>query len=180
MQCPLNGDVNNKFDLPNDLEREFSKRLESVRKDVECTFGVTACKKKLTIWQVLKNRFRILKVPLLCCGRNGQEKVDNIFYTCCMIHNMLLEHDGYIDWTSDWSHLPGLDTGLLSECNPNLTGSVQDWNTPEHQDRYYAHHNAGNLEQEGSFFTLRKQLLEHFSNPIAKKGMLWNTLTNRK
>lgn len=175
MQCPLKGDPKDLLSMPNELERLFSKRLESVRKDVECTFGV------------LKNRFRILKVPLLCCGKHGQDKVDNIFYTCCMLHNMLLEHDGLIDWETDWSHVPGLDEVLISETNPNLSWNVTDWNNPEgeHQNcsltevAYSQHHNSGPTLLEEGFFGLRNKLIEHFNNPIAQQGMRWNTLINK-
>mmetsp|Transcript_24679 Transcript_24679/g.32236 ORF Transcript_24679/g.32236 Transcript_24679/m.32236 type:complete len:223 (-) Transcript_24679:189-857(-) len=61
-------------------ERQFSKWLESMRKDVECcTFGI------------MKGRFRILKtgIPL-----NGIEATDHIWATCCALHNFLLEEDG--------------------------------------------------------------------------------------
>ena len=55
-------------------DTEFSKHLESVRKDVECFFGI------------LKGRFRILKLPILFRSR---ERIDNAFFTCCILHNML-------------------------------------------------------------------------------------------
>ena len=45
-------------------EIAWSKRLESVRKDVECFFGV------------LKGRFRILKLPILY---KEMEDIDNVF-----------------------------------------------------------------------------------------------------
>lgn len=56
----------------------WSKRLESVRKDVERTFGV------------LKKRFRILKLPLMF---REASLIEDIFITCCVLHNMLLHHD---------------------------------------------------------------------------------------
>ena len=60
-------------------EYRFSKWIESLRKDVECTFGI------------LKGRFRILKtgIPL-----HGIEAADNIWLTCCALHNFILEQDG--------------------------------------------------------------------------------------
>ena len=57
----------------------FSKWLESIRKDVECTFGI------------LKGRFRILKTGIRLLG---QKSADNIFLTCCALHNWLLSEDG--------------------------------------------------------------------------------------
>ena len=49
-----------------------------MRKDVECTFGI------------LKGRFRVLKtgIPL-----HGIEVCDKVWYTCCALHNFLLEED---------------------------------------------------------------------------------------
>lgn len=52
--------------------------MESVRKDVECTFGI------------LKNRWRILKLPILY---RREKVIDAIMKTCCALHNMLLEYD---------------------------------------------------------------------------------------
>ena len=53
-------------------EIRFSAWLESLRKDVECTFGI------------LKGRWRVLKmgIPL-----SGVQAADNIFLTCCALHN---------------------------------------------------------------------------------------------
>jgi hypothetical protein len=75
----------------------WSQWLESMRKDVECTFGI------------LKGRWRVLKAGIRV---HGVEKADNIWLTCCALHNWLLEHDGLNKkWdsgklSSDWdSHL---------------------------------------------------------------------------
>lgn len=60
-------------------EMRFSRWVESLRKDVECTFGI------------MKGRFRILKtgVPL-----HGVAVCDRVWLTCCALHNFLLEEDG--------------------------------------------------------------------------------------
>ena len=56
----------------------FSEWLESVRKDVECTFGS------------LKKRFAILKYGV----RSGSiDTCDKVWRTCCALHNLLLFHD---------------------------------------------------------------------------------------
>ncbi|CAN0178702.1 unnamed protein product [Ascophyllum nodosum] len=60
-------------------DTQYSKQLESTRKDVECFFGI------------LKGRFRILKLPLLY---RSKEAIDNVFFTSCILHNMLHEYDG--------------------------------------------------------------------------------------
>ena len=85
----------NPFGARSDMaEVYWSEWLESVRKDVECTFGV------------LKARFRIL--------RNGMRfhkkiVVDAVMITCCILHNMLLHCDGLdmSQWNNDedWENI---------------------------------------------------------------------------
>ena len=70
-QCPV------KFSSNLNILR-WSKRLESARKDVECTFGI------------MKRRFRILKVPL---EFKSASTITDIFRVCCVLHNMLLDFD---------------------------------------------------------------------------------------
>jgi hypothetical protein len=50
-----------------------------MRKDVECTFGI------------LKGRWRILKSGV---RTYGADSVDRVWFTCCALHNWLLEVDG--------------------------------------------------------------------------------------
>ena len=57
----------------------WSKWLESMRKDVECTFGI------------LKGRWRILKVGIRL---HSISDVDRVWKTCCALHNFLLHSDG--------------------------------------------------------------------------------------
>ena len=56
-----------------------SQWIESFRKDCECVFGI------------LKGRFRVLKTGIRLDGPNA---ADNIWLTCCALHNMLLSADG--------------------------------------------------------------------------------------
>jgi Plant transposon protein len=63
------------FDGSNERPRD----LESMRKDVECTFGIR------------KGRFRILKIGIRL---HSIESVDRLWKTCCALHNMLLDDDG--------------------------------------------------------------------------------------
>ena len=55
--------------------------MESIRKDIKCTFGI------------LKNPFKYLK---RFNRSHNVSDVDNAFTSCCMLHNMLLEEDGYL------------------------------------------------------------------------------------
>lgn len=65
----------------------WSQQLESVRKDVECTFGV------------IKRRFQLFNRTI---EFHSVEKIDNAFRCAVILHNMLLEHDGltYASWES--------------------------------------------------------------------------------
>ncbi|CAN0370454.1 unnamed protein product, partial [Ectocarpus fasciculatus] len=80
----------------------FSKRLESVRKDVECFFGI------------LKGRFRILKLAM---AYHEQERIDNVFFTCCILHNMLHTFDGMDELVENthWVSSAGVGTTLAAE-----------------------------------------------------------------
>ena len=61
---------------------QWSANLESVRKDIECVFGI------------LKARFKFLKH---FNSMHKQRDIDAAFMTCCMLHNMMLRVDGYLD-----------------------------------------------------------------------------------
>ncbi len=83
-------------------EIRWSKWLESMRKDVECTFGI------------LKGRWRILKSGIRI---QGVDAVDNIWLTCCVLHNWLLEIDVL---NAEWSEvsMPVIDwEGDLGDCD---------------------------------------------------------------
>jgi hypothetical protein len=83
-------------------EIRWSKWLESMRKDVECTFGI------------LKGRWRILKSGIRL---QGVDAVDKVWLTCCALHNWLLEIDGL---NAEWSEISisGSDwEGELGDCD---------------------------------------------------------------
>ena len=68
----------------------WSTKLESIRKDIEGVFSI------------LKKRFKFLKNLNVLQTQSG---IDNVFVTCCIIHNIQLEHDGYLD--RNLTPLPG-------------------------------------------------------------------------
>ncbi len=68
------------YGVTNNIDKiHWSKWLKSIRKDVECTFGI------------LKGRWRMLKSGVKI---HGVDLVDNIWFTCCALHNWLLDVDG--------------------------------------------------------------------------------------
>ena len=74
----------------------MSEWLESLRKDVECTFGILkGC------WRILKSGIRIY----------GVTEPDKVWLTCCAFHKMFLDIDGLdLQWQngvlSDWEGPP--------------------------------------------------------------------------
>jgi DDE superfamily endonuclease len=71
----------------NSIKYKYTDWVASVRKDVECFFGI------------LKMRFRWLKCPMRL-----QKKIDidNAVVVCCMLNNLILSHDGLDTlWESD-------------------------------------------------------------------------------
>lgn len=95
--------------LPNSPAMMFSKKLESVRKDIEGVFGI------------LKVRFRFLKTFNLL---SRQDSIDNAFVTCCILHNIMLRHDGYL--AEDLTPYPG----GLEEALAKQHGGLR-WNGTE-------------------------------------------------
>jgi hypothetical protein len=67
---------------PGSVSMKFSKRMESVRNDIEGVFGI------------LKIRFRFRKS---FTNLRRQKHIDYAFITCCILHNILLEENGFLD-----------------------------------------------------------------------------------
>ena len=95
-------------------EHEFSEWLESIRKDVECTFGI------------MKGRFRVLKTGTRV---HGHVATDRVWLTCCALHNMLLEIDGLDnDWEGELGECSGTD--VSSNIPVNILQRMRDNNQP--------------------------------------------------
>jgi hypothetical protein len=103
------------------------KWIELMRKDVECTF------------RILKGRWRILKSGV---SVSGVESIDKVWFTCCALHNWLLEIDGLNgQWRggvplSNWEgDMCGLDfDGLLSSI-PNAVAKLSTNLDPHNYDQ---------------------------------------------
>jgi hypothetical protein len=80
-------------------EVHWSEFLESVRKDVECTFAI------------LKQRFRILRNGL----QYSREVSNAIFKTCAILHNMLLAYDGLDQFQWNATTWDGEDPNMSDE-----------------------------------------------------------------
>lgn len=171
MQCPIKGASTMEENL-------WSMRLESIRKDVECCFGV------------LKGRFRILWSKVLF---QKQEHVDNVFHACCILHNMCLVDSGLdtrMEDDANWN-MRELDDDsdlragvesirlrkrltlhqvahLQNQCDINLVDNglrpfreldVCDDDTP--------------VEVTEGYFVLRRQLIDHFTYCKKKNLLQW-------
>jgi hypothetical protein len=159
MQCPLKPER-----LSNPEEIALSKRMESIRKDVECLFGV------------LKARFRLLKLPFLYHGNNSKSKCDNVFFTCCMLHNVLLQYDGLMDWEADIDWESAAE-GYWDDSTQYADIPEFDLNTEQTQDRTgWAAEGQVDDSELAQWQSLRQKLIEHYAHPEAKKLMAWNTL----
>jgi hypothetical protein len=172
-------------------EIRWSRWLESMRKDVECTFGI------------LKGRWRILKAGVRIHGVDG---VDDVWFMCVALHNWLLDIDGL---NGAWEHdvpmsdceglmgdmdFKGLNDGvahtlarLSTNLNPrnydssgmgpgnDLVGEVYDFIDSDFEE--------GHLEGEDTSASLtinslslpffRSQLVTHFSILYERNQIVW-------
>ena len=88
-------------DTCNRSELRFSQWLEALRKDVDCTFGI------------LKGRWRILKTGIRV---HNTEASDNIWMTCCALHNFLLDVDGLSHkWEDGFPSINEADDGEIQD-----------------------------------------------------------------
>jgi hypothetical protein len=100
------------FSMTNKIdETRWLKGIESMRNDIECTFGILKGR-----WRILKSGVRISSVV----------NIDKVWFTCCALHNWLLEIDRLNgQWRggvplSDWEgELGGLDFDGLPSSIPN-------------------------------------------------------------
>jgi len=174
-------------------EIRFSQWLESMRKDVECTFGT------------LKGRWRILKAGVRLFRLKD---ADRIRKTCCALHNMLLETDGLDDkWedgvVSEWqcnmgehddtSRIPQAIRRLLSPAQARNfdtsgmgtgTDRVADNGADDAEDNNGADdaEDAGNVEvdlmghivvKSLSLNQFRSRLIRHFNIAFKRREVKW-------
>ena len=98
-------------DTTSRAEIRFSEWLESLRKDVECTFGI------------LKSRWRILKSGI---RSHGLLNCDRTWLTCCALHNMLQDVDGF---DSEWEDGIPAQSGNVKQHGP-VPNAIDKLNNP--------------------------------------------------
>ena len=167
-------------------EIRFSEWLESLRKDVECTFGI------------LKGRWRILKYGIRLWG---MKNCDQVWLTCCALHNWLLEIDGLSDgwengvkshWeTEEDNEIP---FALRRLHNPSKSrkydisgmgkGNDMDWDSynPNIEDIDVDENNSVSSEKDSDgnivvrkmpLQQFRSKLIRHFNIAFHKHELVW-------
>ena len=143
-------------------EVHWSEFLESVRKDVECTFGI------------LKSCFRILRNGLQCRDR---DTCSNIVKTCAILHNMLLSYDGLDEFT--W------DDNDTTESDPDMTDSDIYFHQPNRMGETVLEENEQvpcGTSLTGFHFdpsirshydTIRKCLINHLQHQLRYGQLQW-------
>ena len=129
----------------------WSRHVESVRKDSECTFGV------------LKKRFRVLRLPM---NYRLEGLVGAVFKACCALHNILLRHDGLSTlghYPSDWKKLSAEQ--MQAEWLARGARNRAPCTTPATCEA--AH------EKDSGFDSRRLELIAHFTQHIQRNGLSW-------
>jgi len=167
-------------------EIRFSEWLESLRKDVECTFGI------------LKSRWRILKAGI---RTHGILSCDRIWLTCCALHNMLLEIDGLsARWKegvrSDWEEMCDSDelqnavsklnnpstirktdlsgSGYGNDYIPNNDNDPVDHGDEEEPTSSTPQNNDGSFNvNDLSLNEFRRRLITHFNIAFKRNEIVW-------
>ena len=150
-----------------EAEGRYTAQMESVRKDVECAFGI------------LKKRFLCLRHILF----QERYQIDKMVHTCVIIHNMLLKHDGYLDkWSfgSKWDEAAG-------ELTPE-EDIEDDWPLEDRAKQAIFHHTnfqmavarnhqrkvpTEQMEVEHGWYGFRQKLIANFDYWWEKSKIKW-------
>lgn len=147
------------------LEKRWSEMVESLRKDVECFFGA------------LKNRFLILNGNLRI---QSQKAVDDIFLTCCALHNQLLLWDGLDDWSQENDEEEDEE-----DLAPRFHPVLRRINDAARDNEALPRNNPGrnvmiDLREEHTMehYNLREELIHNFSYQWKQRQIQWPARNN--
>jgi len=131
--------------------------MESMRKDVECTFGML--KKR---FGTLQSGVRVKKVL----------KVDQIWKTCCALHNLRLELNGFDK--DDWIGISENHSEVFSIHRLQQFGSdvVNQNITPEELDEC-SDENGVRFLYKMSYDLFQACLIQHFNIRFKKHDIKW-------
>ena len=142
------------------------KRLESVRKDVECVFGI------------IKQRHRLFRSRIQIWDTVD---IENAFNTACILHNMCLKDENWLSRHKVDTNWINLRTGDV------LEPSVQVRDKPEIQiddeiildSTFEDRSSVGGIketttvEKEDGYFSLRAQLVENYKYMMDHGMLAW-------
>jgi hypothetical protein len=135
----------------------WSEMMESLRKDVESTFGT------------LKARFLILKYGFRF---HRAEVCQNVMFVCCILHNMLLRNMGLDIWDEIDYEVEDVEAARDREALERIYGSA---------DLDYSFIGPTNMLQQDTdeaaptadYLELRAALIEHFEYKLARHEVHW-------
>ena len=160
----------------------FSEWLESMRKDVECFFGI------------MKGRFCILRYGFRF---HSITECDKLWLSCCALHNMLLDVDGLArNWEageqSDWEIMHAnslthdkhvnfvtpfavtrLNRDFEMEANKTQEEDIPDLNDDDSKifDKFTV--NGKRIVSKMPLLLFRKCLVEHFNIRFQRNDITW-------
>ena len=152
------------------IDIRWSEFAESIRKDVECSFGI------------LKKRFQLLKIGINWHNKND---IDNAVFSCVILHNMLHEFDGYDEkWENELynAHNDKEEQVILDKIRRRVVRTVE--NNVDHSsvgtyDRNINNINFANrldvedIETSDKFIDLRSKLVQHLTNQYLEGKLKW-------
>ena len=159
-----------KHQIPGTDIEKWSKNVESVRKDVECVFGI------------LKKRFLFLKHPVRL---HNADTIHKAFVTCCVIHNILVDHDGRDNWndsgediTEEYNALERL--AAMRASRSRMRNGVSGVRS-NRRDEYGVNDNPSvddydgyNVKEKHEFDKRRAALIKHFNSLSATRTLRIN------
>jgi hypothetical protein len=125
---------------------------------------------------VAEGRFRILKQGFYT---HSKTLCDHIFYTCCVLHNILLMHDD-LD-VKHWN-LEGADGSFGGD---GINDPLDEFDGPHDNDHAYLDPAkvdiAGgmNLQREPEHFELRDKLVKHYAIAWQRGEVRWLNSAHR-
>jgi hypothetical protein len=137
------------------------------------------------VFGILKGRFRFIRHGILL---QSQEKVDTIFFTCCILHNLILEADGLdkrweenVEWDRLNPQPSNSDTGFDEEDGPRVHSiGLRELHILERVDRYRSatdneDFNGNEVVEEidEHFESKRKLLIDHFKKAYDSGLVCW-------
>jgi hypothetical protein len=127
----------------------------------------------------MKGRWRILKTGIRLQSR---AIIDDVFFTCCVLHNVLMEYDGlHKEWSAgvDFNGIDGLhETEDLSRIFGRLhvnrkTDLSKVGYVPNPVINQDPDLEEDDTEIDDSFLSLNSALIEHFDVVSGENGIKW-------